>query len=299
MESLKILVIDDEPGLREGCRRICEAEGFQVMVAQNGRAGLDIAETNKIDCALIDLKLPDMDGLDVLRTIRSVHPEILAIIITGHGSIEIAVEAIKLGAYDFLSKPFTPDQLMKIVNKGLSEKKERQEGLALKQDRRERAVDDLNSMTLVDEIMARYNYRNSALIAMLQDIQKQFNYLPQNLLRYVALRLNVPLPRVYSISTFYKAFSLKPRGRHLIDVCLGTACHVRGGMNIMERLERELGIKNGETTYDEKFSVKSVRCVGCCGLAPVIVIDEEFHGKLNQEQIPKILARYQTDSSTP
>ena len=292
MESLNILVIDDERGIREGCRRICESEKYQILVAENGRSGLDIAESNKIDLVLIDLKLPDMDGLDVLKEIRNIDPEIIPIIITGHGSIETAVEAMKMGAYDFVSKPFTPEQLLKIVNKGLSEKKERQQGLELKQDRRERAVDDLNSMTIVDEIIARYDYRDSALIAILQDIQKQFNYLPQDLLRYVALRINVPLPRVYSISTFYKAFSLKPRGRHLIDVCLGTACHVRGGMNIMERLERELGIKNGETTYDEKFSVKSVRCVGCCGLAPVIVIDDEFHGKLNQDQIPKILAKY-------
>lgn len=292
MESLKILVIDDELGLREGCRRICEPEGYEVLVAENGRSGLDIAASNQIDCALIDLKLPDMDGLDVLRQIRENDPEIVPIIISGHGTIEVAVEAMKLGAHDFVSKPFTPDELMDVVNKALREKIERQQGLEKTQEHRERAVDDLNSMTIVDEIMARYDYRDSALIAILQDIQKQFNYLPQNLLRYVALRINVPLPRVYSISTFYKAFSLKPRGRHLIDVCLGTACHVRGGMNIMERLERELGIKNGETTYDEKFSVKSVRCVGCCGLAPVIVIDDEFHGKLNQEQIPKILAKY-------
>lgn len=292
MESLNILVIDDELGLREGCRRICESEGFHVLVAENGRSGLDIAASNKISCALIDLKLPDMDGLEVLKEIRRIDAEIIPIIISGHGTIEVAVEAMKLGAYNFVAKPFTPDELMDVVNKGLSEKKERQEGLEKTQEHRERAVDDLNSMTIVDEIIARYEYRDSALIAILQDIQKQFNYLPQNLLRYVALRLNVPLPRVYSISTFYKAFSLKPRGRHLIDVCLGTACHVRGGMNIMERLERELGVKNGETTYDEKFSVKSVRCVGCCGLAPVIVIDDEFHGKLNQEQIPKILAKY-------
>ncbi len=292
MESLKILVIDDELGLREGCRRICEPEGYEVLTAENGRSGLDIAASNQIDCALIDLKLPDMDGLDVLKKIKENDPEIVPIIISGHGTIEVAVEAMKLGALDFVSKPFTPDELMDVVNKALREKIERQQGLEKTQEHRERAVDDLNSMTIVDEIMARYDYRDSALIAILQDIQKQFNYLPQNLLRYVALRINIPLPRVYSISTFYKAFSLKPRGRHLIDVCLGTACHVRGGMNIMERLERELGIKNGETTYDEKFSVKSVRCVGCCGLAPVIVIDDEFHGKLNQEQIPKILAKY-------
>lgn len=292
MEQLKILVIDDEPGMREGCRRILESENYQVIIAENGSQGLEVAKTDRVDMALIDLKMPGIDGLEVLKEIRQIDSEIIPIIVSGHGTIESAVEAMKAGAFDFISKPFAPEQLLTVIEKGLSQKKERLQGIELKRDRRENVVDDLNSMAIADEIMARYQYRDAALIAILQDIQKQFNYLPQNLLRYVALRMNVPLTRVYSISTFYKAFSLKPRGRHLVDVCLGTACHVRGGVNILERLQRELGIKTGETTYDEKFSLKSVRCVGCCGLAPVVVIDDEFHGNLTQEMIPKVLAQY-------
>ncbi len=292
MEPLKILVIDDERGIREGCRRILESENYQVITAEDGGKGLELARTDQVAVALIDLKMPGIDGLEVLREIRKINAEIIPIIVSGHGTIESAVEAMKAGAFDFITKPFEPDRLLKVIDRGLEQKKERLKGLELKKEHREVAIDDLNSMAIADEIMARYHYRDSALIAILQDIQKQFNYLPQNLLRYVALRMNVPLTRVYSISTFYKAFSLKPRGKHLINVCLGTACHVRGGMKILERLERELGIKNEETTYDEKFSLKSVRCVGCCGLAPVIVIDNEFHGNLTQEMIPKVLAKY-------
>lgn len=292
MEEIKILVIDDERGIREGCRRILEFENYQVVVAETGEKGIDVAKTDKFDLALIDLKLPGIDGLAVLNELRKIDSEIVPIIITGHGTVETAVEAMKAGAFDFVAKPFTPDEIISVVDKGLVQIKERREGLELKQEKRERVFDELNSLTIVEEILARYNYNEASLIAILQDIQKQFNYLPQNLLRHVALAMNISLTRVYSISTFYSAFSLKPRGKHLIDVCLGTACHVRGGMNIMERLERELGIKNGETTYDEKFSLKSVRCVGCCGLAPVVVIDDEFHGKLVQDKVPKILAKY-------
>jgi NADH:ubiquinone oxidoreductase subunit E len=285
-------VIDDERGIREGCRRILESENYQVLAAEDGTSGLELARTDQVAVALIDLKMPGIDGLEVLKEIRKINAEIIPIIVSGHGTIEAAVEAMKAGAFDFITKPFTPDQLLKIIDKGLSQKIERLKGLELKKEHREQVVDDLNSMAIADEIMARYQFRDAALIAILQDIQKRFNYLPQNLLRYVALRMNVPLTRVYSISTFYKAFSLKPRGKHLINVCLGTACHVRGGMKIMERLERDLGIKNEETTYDEKFSLKSVRCVGCCGLAPVIMIGDEFHGNLTQEMIPKVLAKY-------
>ena len=292
MEQLKILVIDDERGIREGCRRILEPENYEILLAENGTQGIEVVKSDRVDMALIDLKMPDIDGLEVLKQIRKIDAETIPIIVSGHGTIETAVEAMKAGAFDFVTKPFTPDELLSVIEKGLAQKKERLKGLELKQDKREIGVDDLNSLPIADEIMARYNYRDSALIAILQDIQKRFNYLPQGLLRYIALRMEVPLTRVYGISTFYKAFSLKPRGEHLIDVCLGTACHVRGGMNILERLERELGVKNGETTYDEKFSLKSVRCVGCCGLAPVVVIDDEFHGKLNQEMIPKILGKY-------
>ena len=292
MEPFKILVIDDERGIREGCRRILESENYQVLAAEDGTRGLELARTDQVAVALIDLKMPGIDGLEVLREIRKIDAEIIPIIVSGHGTIESAVEAMKAGAFDFITKPFTPEELLKVIDKGLGQKKERLKGLELKKEHREQVVDDLNSMAIADEIMAHYQYREAALIAILQDIQKRFNYLPQNLLRYVAIRMDVPLTRVYSISTFYKAFSLKPRGKHLINVCLGTACHVRGGMKIMERLERDLGIKNDETTYDEKFSLKSVRCVGCCGLAPVIMIDSEFHGNLTQEMIPKVLAKY-------
>jgi NADH-quinone oxidoreductase subunit E len=130
------------------------------------------------------------------------------------------------------------------------------------------------------------------LISYLQDIQKELNYLPQEALRFVAGRVNIDLPRVYGIATFYKSFSLLPRGRHMIHVCLGTACHVRGGANLLDSFERELGIRTGETTYDDKFSLESVRCVGCCGLAPVFIVDGKFYGKMTQEKIPQVLGSY-------
>lgn len=148
-------------------------------------------------------------------------------------------------------------------------------------------------MESISDIVTKYGKREAGLIAMLQDIQKAKGYLPEEDLSFIASKVNVPVSRLFSLATFYKAFSLVPRGRHTINVCLGTACHVRGGSKLLDKLERDLKIKSGETTVDGRFSVEAVRCVGCCGLAPVVVIDENFHGKLNQKSLDKVLQMYE------
>lgn len=148
------------------------------------------------------------------------------------------------------------------------------------------------NLELLDEIMRGYGYDQSGLIGMLQDIQREEKYLPQMDLRMLAERIGVPASHAYALATFYKSFSLKPRGKHLVHVCLGTACHVRGGARIMERMSGELRLKPGETTPDRHFSLEPVRCFGCCGQAPVVVVDEDFHGEMTQAKIPKLLKRY-------
>jgi NADH-quinone oxidoreductase subunit E len=150
----------------------------------------------------------------------------------------------------------------------------------------------------VDEVLNKYDEndrlkRRSALISILQDIQRDYNYLPKEALCRVSERLGIPLMEIYTIATFYTAFSLKPRGKHVVSVCLGTACHVRGGLEVLAAMERELDVKMGETTSDNKFTLKTVRCVGCCALAPVVMIGNNFHGKLIQPMIPKILKKYE------
>lgn len=148
------------------------------------------------------------------------------------------------------------------------------------------------NLDLVDAIMKRHNYEPSSVIAMLQDIQKDLRYLPREDLQVVAQRLEIPASRIYSLATFYRSFSLKPRGKHLIQVCMGTACHVKGGSLIMEKILRDLDTGPGEMTRDEKFTVEPVRCVGCCGLAPVVVIDDEFFGQMTQQKTPRTLKKF-------
>ncbi len=136
-----------------------------------------------------------------------------------------------------------------------------------------------------------------ALIAVLQAVNSHYRYLPADALTYVSAALEVPLSQVYSLATFYNTFSLTPKGKCVIKVCLGTACHVRGGQRLIERLERDLGIKEGETTPDLEFTLEAVRCLGCCGLAPVLTVDEEVHGKAKPSQMPKLLKAYRTEEA--
>jgi len=144
----------------------------------------------------------------------------------------------------------------------------------------------------VDEILAGYGYRHDALIGILQDIQRLDNYLPQDTLVYVSRKLEVPLSRIYHIATFYKSFSLVPRGRHIIKVCLGTACHLNGAAQNLEQIERTLNIREGQTTGDMMFSLETVNCLGTCALAPVAVVDDSYFEGVTPGKVEKILSQY-------
>lgn len=145
----------------------------------------------------------------------------------------------------------------------------------------------------VVDIVTKYNSDRGQLVAILQDIQSEYHYLPKEALIKVSRALGIPLSQVYNVATFFKAFSLKPRGKHVINVCLGTACHVRGAVRILEILERSLGIKSGETTPDFKFTLETVNCMGCCALGPVMKIDGEYFGNLKADKIDPILSSYE------
>lgn len=148
----------------------------------------------------------------------------------------------------------------------------------------------------VDVILEKYEYKHDALIGMMQDIQRLENYLPLETLKYVSEKLEVPFTRVYHIATFYKSFSLEPRGRHIIKVCLGTACHLSGAVQNQEQLERMLNIHEGETTSDRMFSLETVNCVGTCALAPVTVVDDTYYDAVTPGKVEKILVNYQKET---
>ncbi len=146
-----------------------------------------------------------------------------------------------------------------------------------------------HDLSKIEEIIGRSPKEPAALIAVLQDIQREFHYLPCEALTATATALGVPLSKVFSVSTFYNAFSLTPRGEKIVRVCQGTACHIKGAKLVQEQIEANLGIKAGETTADMKFTIEVVNCVGACAMAPVIIVNNKYHGKVRCDQTKKIL----------
>ena len=144
----------------------------------------------------------------------------------------------------------------------------------------------------VDSIIDNYVDKKELLISLLQDIQAEFNYLPRDVLVGISRKLDIPLSQVFSVATFFRAFTLNPRGRHLVTVCLGTACHVRGAQRMIDKLERDYNLKPGGTTEDSRFTLETVNCLGCCALGPVVVVDGKYEGQMNAEKIDRILRRY-------
>ncbi len=143
----------------------------------------------------------------------------------------------------------------------------------------------------VAAIVSRYGSNRDSLISILQDIQSEYHYLPENVLRAVASQLGLPLIQVYGVATFFKAFSLEPRGQHIVSVCLGTACHVRGAPAVLDEVKRQLGIAPSETTEDMRFSLETVNCLGACALGPIVVVDGKYHGQMRPGKLKKVLGK--------
>jgi NADH-quinone oxidoreductase subunit E len=144
----------------------------------------------------------------------------------------------------------------------------------------------------VDRIVDRYIYEDGALIQILLDVQREYGWLPKEALMRISERIGIPVSCIYRVASFYKAMSLTPMGQHLIRVCLGTACHVRGGSKILDKAEQLLDTKAGDTTADEKFTLQRVNCLGCCALGPVMVVDGEAYGKLSGAHVEDVIKKY-------
>ncbi len=144
----------------------------------------------------------------------------------------------------------------------------------------------------LNSVLDKYQGEQGMLIQVLLEIQQKFNWIPPEAMKGINQKLGIPLAKIHRVASFYKAMSLQPRGEHWVRICLGTACHVRGGMKIMDRAQDVLGVKEGGTTGDRKFTLERVMCLGCCALGPVMVVDDVYNGNLEASRVEEVLKNY-------
>ena len=283
-----ILVVEDETIMRESLRDWLTDAGYQVETADEEKKALKMIGEQDFSLLILDLRLPGGNGIDLLRQARDRQPKIKGIIITAFPSVPSAVEAMKEGVVDYLTKPFDLNRLEESIQKTLGPiQVEIRPKVAAKKAVAEPAIGEVP-----EEIPALFRdvKDKSALIQMLLAIQRENHWLSKDALLWVSRKLGVPLTQVYHTATFYKAFSLKPQGRHSVSVCMGTACHVRGATRLLDNVMETLKIKPGETSRDLQFTLNTVNCLGCCALGPVMMVDGKYHSKPSTDKMKEIFA---------
>ena len=353
--DVDVVVVDDEETIREGCRMALESEGLRIEAAANGTLGLELLARVKPRVALLDLRMPGIAGIDVLKRLREIDPRIVPIVITGYASVQNAVDSMKLGAFEFLTKPFETTQLLDTVQRGihhwgtyapaphLSVKRKAEPTKSLKSQtdallksleaaeeyaelggtpsgladeirvlekqasyharqlgivqKKGKALHDfVADLHDVDAIVTRHQSKRSGLIQILLDVQNKKKWLPSHMLMWTSRRLGIPMSRILEVATFYEAFSLEPQGRHEVQVCTGTACHVRHAPELSATISALLGIQPGETDSELKFTYKQVHCLGCCALAPVVKVDDAYYGNPSMKELKQIFENCNEDA---
>ncbi len=257
--------------------------------ASNGKEAIGKMGKDGFDLVITDLKMPDMDGLELLRWIRNSKPETGVIVITGYPSQESIKEALSLRILDYLPKPFSPALLVEVTQKAM-------EYVKAKAGETEGAPAEAYTEEIakqLDSIIKKFRNKPGSLIPVLQEAQELVGYLPPPVQRHIAKGLKLPVSEVHGVVSFYSFFTMKPKGKHNIRVCLGTACYVKGAEEIVKKMGERLSIDVGGITEDKKFSMETVRCLGACGLAPVVVIDKDTHGSVNAVTAHELLKDYE------
>jgi NADP-reducing hydrogenase subunit HndA len=281
-----VLVVDDEQIVLKSCERILAPEGYDVSTSTSARQALSMLQGKDYDLVITDIKMPEMDGLEFIRQVRAKDPDMSIVLITGYPSQESIKEALAMRIIDYLPKPFSPALLTEVAHKAVEFRKKGVQVEPEKEDYTEETAGKL------DEIIKRFKGKPGSLIPVLQAAQELVGYLPPVVQRHIARGLNLSVSEVHGVVSFYSFFTMKPKGKHNIRVCLGTACYVKRAEEIVEKLKAILNIDIGEVTPDKSFSLESVRCLGACGLAPVVVVDKDTYGAVNPVKTEEILNNY-------
>lgn len=303
----QILIMEDEMSVAKGLEMVLTDEGYTVDLAITGRSALDSFNQKTFDLLIADLRLPDIDGMEVIKEVRQRRPDTGVIVITGYSTVSSAVEAMKLGAADYLPKPFTEEEIMTAVKDAISVRKE-----VVVEDQKdvvipEKVIPHLEplpeDLQRVQEIMTlvrqEFSGTREELITMLQKVQNHLGFIPESALEEIARFTRTPAASVYGIATFYEQFRLHPVGRHIVKVCRGTACHVKGAERILSEIENRFGMSPGQTRDDRMFTLETVACFGSCAIAPVVVVDDSVKGRMNSTKTRKVMEGMDHETQDP
>ena len=286
-DNMRILVVDDEPVIIRSCEAVLRAEGFNVEGTLSGREAILKMEQTPYELVITDLKMPEVDGITLIKWIKQNRPDTGIVIITGYPSQDTIKEALDVGIIDYVPKPFTPAVLTDVIFRAVEWLK--------KKAPVETKVDEELPPSMIEEmdrVMNEFKNKPGSSIPVLQRCQQIVGYLPPAVQKRIARGLNMTPAEIHSIVSFYSFFTMKPRGDHNIRICLGTACYVKRVEEVLNKIKDELHIDVGDVTEDKKFSLETVRCLGACGLAPVIVIDEETYGAMSPKKVPDVIHEY-------
>ncbi len=282
-----VLIVDDETVVIKSCERILAPEGYSVQGATRAQEAMDMIKNGDFDLVITDLKMPEVDGIELIRWIRKNSPGAGIVVITGYPSQESIKDALELGIIDYLPKPFSPQLLIDVTEKAFTTVK-----ATLGKARPEADEDIEAKLKDIMEVIEKYKTKPGALIPVLQKVQGVLGYLPPAVQRIIARELNLPVSEVHAVVSFYSLFTMKPKGKHNVRVCLGTACYVKRAAEILEKVKEYLGIDEGGITEDKKFSLETIRCLGACGLAPVVVVDHDIYGSVDPVKVSETIKQY-------
>jgi NADH:ubiquinone oxidoreductase subunit E/AmiR/NasT family two-component response regulator len=286
-DDMRILVVDDEPVIIRSCEAVLKAEGFNVEGTLSGREAILKMEQAPYELVITDLKMPEVDGITLIKWIKQNRPDTGIVIITGYPSQDTIKEALDVGIIDYVPKPFTPAVLTDVTKRAV-------EWLRKKAPVEAKVDEELPPSMIeeMDRVIKEYKNKPGSSIPVLQRCQQIVGYLPPVVQKRIARGLNMTPAEIHSIVTFYSFFTMKPRGDHNIRICLGTACYVKRVEEVLNKIKEDLHLEVGDVTEDKKFSLETVRCLGACGLAPVMVIDEETYGAMTPKKVPDVIHEY-------
>ncbi|MDX9715204.1 MAG: NAD(P)H-dependent oxidoreductase subunit E [Dissulfurispiraceae bacterium] len=282
--DIKILVVDNDKSMLKNSESVLNSERYAVDYRTSPAEAEAMLNVN--DYALMLVYIPECyaDAVSFIRTARGVRPSMRIVAASDMPSQESLRAVVAAGARNFLKAPIAYNQLIAEVKKAASDSAS---GRSCCSD----ITPDM--LTGLDEIIKKNKTRQGALIPVLQEAQELIGYLPVDVLKRIASGLGIPESEVHGVVSFYSFFTMKPKGRHNVRVCLGTACYVKGADEIVKKIAEELKLDVGGMTEDKKFSLETVRCLGACGLAPVVVVGKETFGDVHAKDVMNLLKQFE------